>query len=147
MKIREMQIADLKQVMTIERSVFTMPWTEQYFRELIEMKQAYVGVGDEVLGYICLLIYAEKLLITNLAVKKVFQRKKIGTKFIRFAVEMAMQKGIAELTLDVRPSNRAAIEFYEKLDFVEIGRKPYYYSHPTEDSIVMSLNVADWSKE
>jgi ribosomal-protein-alanine N-acetyltransferase len=147
MKIRAMRESDIEQVMAIERSVFPMPWTEHIFREFIEINKAYVGYENEVVGYICLLVYIEKLLIANLAVKEAFQRKGMGTKLIRFALEKARQDGLSELTLDVRQSNRVAIQFYEKLGFIKIGRKPDYYEHPTEDSIVMSLNIADWSRE
>jgi len=43
--------------------------------------------------------------------------------------------------LEVRVSGRAARRLYEKLGFVESGRRRNYYTGPAEDAIVMSLGL------
>jgi len=41
--------------------------------------------------------------------------------------------------LEVRASNVAAIQLYEKYAFQHIGRRRDYYSLPTEDALVLQL--------
>ena len=41
------------------------------------------------------------------------------------------------LTLEVRASNNPAIALYEKLGFVQIGRRKNYYRNPREDALIL----------
>ena len=41
--------------------------------------------------------------------------------------------------LEVRESNTAARQLYEKLGFVEIGGRPDYYRDPVEDALLLSI--------
>ena len=41
------------------------------------------------------------------------------------------------LLLEVRVSNAPAIRLYEKLGFVQVGRRPRYYTNPREDALIL----------
>jgi ribosomal-protein-alanine N-acetyltransferase len=41
-------------------------------------------------------------------------------------------------TLEVRPSNRAAISLYQKYRFQEVGRRTAYYSDNGEDALILT---------
>ena len=58
-----------------------------------------------------------------------------GERFIRFA----KANHLAFLTLEVRPSNMAAIILYGRKGFRSVGRRKNYYDHPKEDAIIMTL--------
>jgi ribosomal-protein-alanine N-acetyltransferase len=45
----------------------------------------------------------------------------------------------SKVFLEVRASNRAAIEMYRGFNFEELARRRDYYRHPREDAIVMRL--------
>jgi len=45
------------------------------------------------------------------------------------------------LTLEVRPSNRAAIALYEKFGFKVKGIRPRYYTDTLEDAFIMWSEV------
>jgi ribosomal-protein-alanine N-acetyltransferase len=45
------------------------------------------------------------------------------------------------LWLEVRASNHGAIAFYENAGFTIAGRRPSYYTQPTEDAILMQKSV------
>ena len=45
------------------------------------------------------------------------------------------------LTLEVRVGNTAAIALYESLGFENLGRRPRFYSNPTEDAYIMTWNI------
>lgn len=42
------------------------------------------------------------------------------------------------MTLEVRPSNAAAIALYEKHGFAQVGRRKDYYTDPREDALLLT---------
>ena len=54
--------------------------------------------------------------------------------FISFAEGSAL----AFLTLEVRPSNAAAISLYNSFGFEEVGRRKNYYELPREDALILT---------
>jgi len=66
-------------------------------------------------------------------------------------IEECRNKGIAQELLDkiktkdifleVRESNKKAINFYKKNNFKQISIRKGYYSDPTEDAIIMKMEV------
>ena len=71
--------------------------------------------------------------ILNLAVDLSFRRQGVASTLLRRT--MAAYRG--EVFLEVRESNHAARNLYQKLGFSEVGRRPEYYDHPIEAAIVM----------
>ena len=53
------------------------------------------------------------------------------------AVAQLKEKGNHSLTLEVRISNQPAIALYEKLGFVQVGKRPNYYRNPKEDALIL----------
>jgi ribosomal-protein-alanine N-acetyltransferase len=49
------------------------------------------------------------------------------------------QAHLAFLTLEVRISNRPALDLYMKHGFEQVGRRRGYYEKPKEDAILMTL--------
>ena len=47
---------------------------------------------------------------------------------------------LAFLTLEVRPSNAAAIALYQRFGFEEVGRRRNYYDLPKEDALILTKN-------
>jgi ribosomal-protein-alanine N-acetyltransferase len=43
------------------------------------------------------------------------------------------------MTLEVRPSNAAAVTLYKKLGFEILGTRKNYYTNPNEDAYLMGL--------
>lgn len=54
--------------------------------------------------------------------------------FLRFA----RANHLAFLTLEVRPSNAAAIALYTRFGFREAGRRRNYYDLPKEDALILT---------
>ncbi len=71
--------------------------------------------------------------LLNLAVDPSFRRQGIASALLRHTI--AAYRGA--LFLEVRESNHAARNLYQKLGFSEAGRRPEYYEHPPETAIVM----------
>ena len=50
---------------------------------------------------------------------------------------LAKERGIGDITLEVRDGNEPAIHIYEKLGFVSEGIRPGFYEKPVEDALIM----------
>jgi len=56
-------------------------------------------------------------------------------------IDLAFSRGVSRIWLEVRVSGSSARRLYEKLGFVESGRRKSYYTEPLEDAIIMSLDL------
>ncbi|RJQ53708.1 MAG: ribosomal-protein-alanine N-acetyltransferase [Actinobacteria bacterium] len=131
----------LPEVLEIERTSFKVPWSKAAFlTELRRPETSEWRVAEEegrVIGYGGLLCVGREGHITNLAVAGVSRRKGVARMILDELTNMAKQRGIASLTLEVRESNEAAIALYEKSGFHVVGRRKRYYPEDNEDALIM----------
>ncbi|HET6977628.1 MAG TPA: ribosomal protein S18-alanine N-acetyltransferase [Pyrinomonadaceae bacterium] len=92
-------------------------------------------------GYIVARETAGELHINNFAVRPEFRRRGIGAILLNQVLNEARQRGAKAAFLEVRSTNHAAQELYEKCGFQAIAKRANYYSEPTEDAVVMSLEL------
>ena len=92
----------------------------------------------KVLGYAGVLVMADEGYITNVAVFPEYRRHGIGAAIIEVFMNFARGNDLAFLTLEVRPSNTAAIALYEGFGFEEVGRRKNYYDLPKEDALILT---------
>lgn len=65
----------------------------------------------------------------------------LGRLLLNDLIQQAQAKSeLTSIFLEVRPSNATAIKLYESVGFVEISRRPQYYSNG-EDALVYRLNL------
>ena len=76
--------------------------------------------------------------ITNVAVFPEQRRRGIAGQLLQVFLNFAEANHLAFLTLEVRPSNAAAIALYQGFGFQEAGRRKNYYQQPREDAIIMT---------
>jgi len=77
--------------------------------------QYYLLVKDSILGYISLWIDEDRAQINSLVIIKKYRNKGYGIKLMNFMFDILKEKQIVDLTLEVRPSNLAALRLYEKM--------------------------------
>ena len=53
----------------------------------------------------------------------------------------ARERALEQISLEVRESNLSAIALYQSLGFYEAGRRRRFYRNPSEDALVMLLDV------
>ena len=145
LSIMSMALEDIPGVVEIENLSFPTPWSESSFRyELLENPYASLFVaraGPMVLAFACLWIIDQEVKINNIAVHPSYRGRGVATRFLKFLIEHAATQGCREITLEVRPSNQAALSLYRKAGFVPIGRRKQYYTDTHEDAIVMWLRI------
>lgn len=85
----------------------------------------------------CLWAILEEAHITVLAVRPQYQRQGAGQALLVALLEAAHARGLEWATLEVRPSNHAAIALYQKYGFTEVGRRRHYYADTGEDALIL----------
>ena len=145
MMVREMLVEDLEQVMEIEQDLFSVPWTREGFFTFLTRENALFLVVEEkgkILGYCGLLMVLDEGDITNVAVKRDWQREGIGNFMMESLIRLAADLGVTTIHLEVRDGNERAIRLYERVGFVRDGIRKKYYTDPTEDAVLMTRHPA-----
>lgn len=140
LEFRRMEEKDLDEVMQIEQSSFSVPWTRQDFKQSIEKPTAIYMVAVENLqikGYCGLWGVVDEGQINNVAVSQQERGQNIGTRLLEALFEEGNQAGLNAYTLEVRVGNVPAIALYKKVGFEEAGIRKNYYTSPREDALIM----------
>ena len=93
-------------------------------------------------GFLVARRVASDIEILNLAVRAEFRRQGIGAALLRAATDWAKSIRAEKAFLEVRASNFAAMNFYEKFQFRATGRRPLYYNAPVEDALLLAADLA-----
>lgn len=59
---------------------------------------------------------------------------------VRHVLTIGCQQGATRAVLEVRASNQAARSLYEGFGFRHVAVRSQYYSHPTEDAVLMAMD-------
>jgi ribosomal-protein-alanine N-acetyltransferase len=135
-----MEASDLPSAMEIDALSLPRPWSAAIWRgELSSPYGLYLVIEDrgEVFGQIGVRHVLGELHITTIAVKPEYRRR--GHARALIGAVLAAYPNASHVHLEVRPTNVAAIAFYESLGFRETGRRPRYYGD--EDAVLMTLNL------
>ena len=137
MEIVRMGEAHVGQIAALEREYFSLPWSENSIRSELrnELSLWLVAVeGDRVLGYVGSQTVLGESDMLNLAVRLDCRRRGIGRALVEAFCAALQAENAVCLTLEVRASNEAAKALYAALGFIPVGRRPRYYTRPTEDA-------------
>ncbi len=138
--IKKMTKEHIEQVYNIEERCFSIPWSKKSFEdELTKNKMAIylVALEDEkVIGYAGMWHVINEGHITNVAVSPEYRRQGIGENLINRLIEIAKEKDMIGITLEVRTSNEAAKNLYKKQGFLLDGIRKEYYENK-EDAFIM----------
>ena len=127
----------------LEKICFSRPWSRKMLAEELDNECAAFLVAEdpvtkEVVGYAGLLVMADEGYITNVAVFPEYRRRGVAGQIIAVFDNFARGNRLAFLTLEVRPSNAAAIALYKGFGFEEVGRRRNYYDLPKEDALILT---------
>lgn len=135
---------DLVDVLLLERSVHSHPWRQSSFEDCLRGRQRcwLAESKGTLVGYVVVAHGGGDAELLNIAVAPSYQRKGIGSCLLQYAVNYV--KDHADMMfLEVRVSNRKAIELYAREGFFEVGQRKNYY--PTvnghEDALLMACQL------
>ena len=144
-EVRRMQLTDLPDVLRNERRGYTHPWTEGIFRGCLRNGQEcwLLMCSDENVGHGILSVAAGESHLLNVCVHPDFQGHGFGRILVEHLLERARTGEASTIFLEVRPSNVAACELYDKLGFNEVGLRENYYPSNIgrEDALVLAKEL------
>lgn len=130
----------VSQVADLERLCFSAPWSENAISAEIgnPLSCWLVAVdGQTVAGYVGSQAVMGEADMMNIAVRPDYRKLGIGRNLVKKLIACLKDRGNYQLFLEVRVSNEAAIGLYQKMGFIEVGRRPGYYVKPKEDAIIL----------
>jgi ribosomal-protein-alanine N-acetyltransferase len=142
--VRRMEEEDVPSVVAIEKTSFSLPWSETSFLNEIHKQRAVSKVAvldDAVVGYICAESIMDEGHILNLGVHPQYRKKRIATALVQNILEELRLRACRFLYLEVRASNFAARRLYRSFGFTIVGTRRNYYVAPNEDAVIMMLEV------
>jgi len=145
-KIKKARSRDIESVYKIENEQFLHSWGKRTFYGQISnpISSFYLSIlpdSKEVVGYIIFWLLGETIEIHKIAIKEELKRKGIGTLMINFAQKIGIKKGVKEIYLEVRESNKTAAHFYDQLGFKKMNKRKDYYRNPPEDAIIYAKSL------
>lgn len=159
--VEPMTLADIDQVMEIERASFPLPWSVRaYHYEVAENQHSTMLVvrpaagrggtltrlalrlgltkSRPVLGYAGFWLLVDEAHICTIAVHPQWRGQGLGELLLLSLLDYATKSGGLRATLEVRISNRVALKLYHKYGFKIVSRRKRYYSDNNEDAYIMT---------
>lgn len=166
--VDHMSVDDIEQVMTIETTAFSTPWSARSYQyELTQNENAHYFVvyhresrkepspqgwwerlrnrvlGSRpprlLLGYGGFWQVVDEAHISTIAVRGEYRNRGIGKLLMITMIKQAIALEADRVTLEVRVSNRAAQELYRQYGFEVTGQRRGYYSDNREDALIMTV--------
>ena len=137
--------ADLEPILAIEQNSFQRPWGRLSFEGELRnrsacnfaVKSTEVETNGQVIGYAFWHLVTDEVHVLKVAVTPAWRGQGVASRLLERCFTLSVEQGAKSAHLEVRPSNIAAIELYQKLGFELVGRRPKYYSDSKEDALLM----------
>ena len=140
----KMTPSHLAGVCQIEELSFKTPWSKQsILSEMDNPIGSYLVAldGDRIAAYGGFWTIVPEGNINNIAVHPDYRGRGLSRQLMQRLIEMAAEKGVKELYLEVRTGNLIAQNLYRSLGFKMINIRKGYYADTDEDAIVMLLEL------
>ena len=141
--IRAYQDEDLDQITALEEMLFSSPWSREALKISCDNGLCWVMETDsqEIIAYLIGVLVLDEFSIYNIAVSKTFQKKGYAFRFLKFLINWLQVKKCAQIFLEVRSQNLAAIRLYQKCGFKPLYLRRHYYKEPVDDAITMTRQI------
>ncbi len=144
MKSRRVENRDIDGILAIQTACPEIAqWTERDYERVARGEMAGWVREEEssVLGFLVARRVVNEIEILNFAVSPEARGRGIGAMLLRETLTWGETFGAAQVILEVRASNSAALRFYERHNFRIVGRRERYYSEPAEDALLLTANL------
>ena len=150
--IREMDINDLDEVLSIEVSSSPTPWSKNMFLEEMQNPFAYCfvmemgeGPKQSVIGFICFRNVTDESELLNICVHPAHRHLGVGKKLMEFYIDFSCRRGSKNFYLEVRSSNHPAIHLYQLFSYRSSGIRKKFYQDKV-DALLMTKDASVHSK-
>lgn len=136
---------DLDAVLAIEESVYSFPWTRGIFYDCLHVGYTcrVFLYKEKIIAYSIMSVAADESHLLTIVVAEKEQNKGYGKKMLDEMIRMAKKNSANTMYLEVRASNKAAIQLYHKRGFNELGVRNNYYpaEDGREDALIFALDL------
>ncbi|MBX3634670.1 MAG: ribosomal protein S18-alanine N-acetyltransferase [Rubrivivax sp.] len=141
---RPMTVRDVDAVAAVEATAYGFPWSRGNFVDSLAagyLAEVLDGGDAGLLGYFVAMPGVDELHLLNITVAPAWQRRGLGSGLLDAVRQHAVDRGLAQLWLEVREGNHRARALYRRRGFAEVGLRRGYYpaAGGREDAVVMSL--------
>lgn len=158
LKIRLATISDIDRIYQIEANIFGKAhWSKNTFKNELTNRDSNYFVAEtfneisqsvDIVGYTGYWKVLNEGHITTMAVHPSYRRNHIADILLYNLILSAQHNNIDWLTLEVKTSNIAAINLYNKFNFKHLGIRKNYYQLDKEDAYIMwtgNLNDSEFN--
>lgn len=141
--IEKMNKEHLNQIKDILEIQFDQFWNAEVLKKELEnpLSTYIVAVEDkQVVGYAGLWQPLDEGHITNIVTRLDKRGNKVATQMLDELINIAKERKLKCVTLEVNVHNDIAINLYKKYNFKEVGKRQKYYNN-TDDAIIMTLEL------
>jgi ribosomal-protein-alanine N-acetyltransferase len=138
--IRWMIRRDMPEVLSIEKSSFEFPWSEEDFIRCLRQRNCIGMVAEydeRVVGFMIYELHKDQLHVLNFSVRPDVRRRGIGMQMVNKLVGKLSQQRRNRIVLEIRETNLAAQMFFKNLGFRAVSVLRDYYDDTVEDAYVM----------
>lgn len=140
--IEEMTFEDFEKIKNNLQDDFDEFWTPSILKSELENELSKYIVAKEsenIVGFAGIIILPDDVEITNIVTKKTERKKGIGKLLLDKLIEIAIETGKSNISLEVNEKNLIAISLYKNAGFIEVGIRKKYYNG-IDNAIIMTKN-------
>lgn len=131
----------------IEQQAHVNPWPLQTLKDCFSGSYLVLGVflKRRLVGYLIAQPVLDEVSLLNVCIEPKHQRQGLGRILLERFMVLMRERGIKQCFLDVRASNQAAQNLYQRLGFAIVGRRKNYYTaahDAREDALMMTYDLA-----
>jgi len=144
-----MEVGDLDEVVALAAQLPQAPqWPRTVYEAAIDPASvpprvclAASAPGRRMAGFAIASLAGSQAEIESIGVVPDLQRRGIGRALLDALIGELTLRGVTEVWLEVRESNRGAAALYGSAGFGVSGRRRGYYRNPEEDALLYSLEL------
>lgn len=149
MKVRQYDRQDLKSLVAIqEKNPLAPQWPARDYERLAEDPHGLILVAEletmepvKVLGFAVFRRIIDEAELLTMAVAPEHQRQGVGRALLEDAHRRLLEAGAKRVFLEVRQSNRPALQLYYGAGFGIHSQRKDYYRDPPEDAYILALEL------
>ncbi|MDR2338254.1 MAG: ribosomal protein S18-alanine N-acetyltransferase [Deltaproteobacteria bacterium] len=131
-------------VFEIQHAGLSSPWTFENLQSTLENIHSFsfgLFLDDKLISFCLTTLVLDEVNILNFVTRLEYRRQGYANCLLQKVIALAEQQKIVSFFLEVRQSNFSAVRLYEEFGFVKLTERKDYYQNPTENALVMALNV------
>lgn len=145
-------LADVEELAELHATAFSPAWSTSEIESLLSqdevltmvVKRANVLGTRRAIGFVMLRLAADEAEVLTLVISHAHRGKGLARRLVEAALRRLYFERISAVFLEVNETNEAARKLYDRLKFIEVGRRKGYYAAPDgsrQTALVLRRNL------